>query len=268
MRFFIQYGKTMPLAVVLLSITALSARADLSLTDNGLGVYDSALNATWTQDANLLGTLENTQGYSTIVNAIIAANSVIYDTPNFLDNGGSGIYNLSAADFGDSGKVNWWAAQAFVHYLDTEKYGGSSQWALPTTPDTISSIGYNQISAQLGELYYNELNALAYPGTNGSDYGILHDGSNGTSGNAGPFVNAHTYGYWSGTEDSSSSYTNVWVYDTHNGYQEVGTKVVQYYAWAVTPGNVAASAVPVPAAIWLFGSALAGLIGFNHRKLR
>jgi hypothetical protein len=27
------------------------------------------------------------------------------------------------------------------------------------------------------------------------------------------------------------------------------------------------SAVPVPAAVWLFGSALAGLIGFNRRKL-
>jgi len=262
---------------------AFSGAASATLTSetvNGQNlVYDSGNNTTWTQDANLLGTLENTQGFSTIVNAIIGADPVIHDTPNYWDgsysnydgrNGRpfSGIYSLSANDFGSGGTVDWWAAQAFVHYLDTEKYGGSSQWALPTTPDTISSIGYNQISAQLGELYYNELNALAYPGTNGSDYGILHDGSNGTSGNAGPFVNAHTYGYWSGTEDSSSSYTNVWVYDTHNGYQEVGTKVVQYYAWAVTPGNVAASAVPVPAAIWLFGSALAGLIGFNHRKLR
>jgi hypothetical protein len=34
--------------------------------------------------------------------------------------------------------------------------------------------------------------------------------------------------------------------------------------WAVASGNVAA--VPVPAAMWLFGSAMVGLVGFGRRK--
>jgi len=35
----------------------------------------------------------------------------------------------------------------------------------------------------------------------------------------------------------------------------------QAHAFLLTP-----SAVPIPAAVWLFGSALAGFIGFNRRK--
>jgi len=221
----------MPLAVVLLSITALSARADLSLTDNGLGVYDSALNATWTQDANLLGTLENTQGYSTIVNAIIAANSVIYDTPNFLDNGGSGIYNLSAADFGDSGKVNWWAAQAFVGYLNSLNngtgYDGSNQWALPN-------------SSQFSELLSNALGGTA-----------------ASSNPANPFSNVQPTGYWGGTEYVEP---NDALLSTTAGSQFYDYKGDQFlnYAWAV-------SAVPLPGAFWLFGAGMLGLLGLKRR---
>jgi hypothetical protein len=38
------------------------------------------------------------------------------------------------------------------------------------------------------------------------------------------------------------------------------------YAWAVRDGDVAVSAVPIPATIWLFSSGLIGLIGFARRK--
>ncbi|MBI5783055.1 MAG: VPLPA-CTERM sorting domain-containing protein, partial [Gammaproteobacteria bacterium] len=37
-----------------------------------------------------------------------------------------------------------------------------------------------------------------------------------------------------------------------------------WYALAVRPGDVAV--VPVPAAVWLFGSGLLGLIGVARRK--
>jgi hypothetical protein len=36
------------------------------------------------------------------------------------------------------------------------------------------------------------------------------------------------------------------------------------YAWAVHEGNI--GAVPIPAAVWLFGSGLIGLIGAARRK--
>ena len=49
-----QHVKTLLAAAMLLSFTAVNAHATLTLTDNGLGVYDSGIDATWTQDANLL----------------------------------------------------------------------------------------------------------------------------------------------------------------------------------------------------------------------
>lgn len=218
----------------------------------------------------MLGTLENTYGYNTIVNAIIAADPVIHDTPNYLDGSYlnydgnynlpySGAYTLSAKDFNSDGSLDWWAAQAFVHYLDIIDYAGSNQWALPTQPDQIDvSIFTN---SPLGELYFNELNALAWPGTNFSDYGILHDGSMGTSGNAGPFANAQTDLYWFGTELNSYPDT-VWRFGTDTGYQYGDRKYGQSYAWAISPGQL--TAVPVPSAIGLFGASLLGLLGLKR----
>ena len=266
-----QHGKTLLAAGLLFSLSSLSAQAALTPeTVNGQKlVYDSGNNTTWTQDANLLGTWEGayqSTSYNTIVNAIIAADPIIHDTPNDYDgsygNYGSysGTYNLSASDFGNGGTVDWYAAQAYVNYLNIQNYGGSSQWALPTQPDQNS--GYNITNSQLGELYYNELNALAYPGTNGRNYGILHDGSYNTSGNVGSFANAQTYAYWSGTEYSSNP-NYAWFFDTYNGNQINLNKVSQLYAWAVSPGQV--SAVPVTGAVWLFGSAMLGLLGLKRR---
>ncbi len=42
------------------------------------------------------------------------------------------------------------------------------------------------------------------------------------------------------------------------------SKTNEFYAWAVRPGD--ASAVPIPATVWLFGSGLIGLIGWARRK--
>ncbi len=48
------------------------------------------------------------------------------------------------------------------------------------------------------------------------------------------------------------------------GAQDYGFKSSNVYAWAVKSGDV--SAVPVPAAVWLFVSGLVGLVGFARRK--
>ncbi len=258
-----QYGKTLLSAGVLLSLTTLNAQAALTVNDGGLSVYDSGLKATWTQDANLLGTLENTQGYNKVVNAVIAAGGgVIHDTPNYyFDNG---TYTLTTADFSIGGMVDWWAGQAYVHYLDSlnngRGYAGSNHWALPTTPDSSASYGFNITNSQLGELYYNELNATAYPAVN---YGILGTRTfMDTSASSGPFSNAHAYAYWSGTEYASYP-SDSWLFFTTTGFQNYGNKTNQFYAWAVSPGQV--SAVPVPGAVWLFGTGLSGLLGLKRR---
>ncbi|QWF70736.1 DUF1566 domain-containing protein [Methylomonas paludis] len=240
------HGKTLLTASLLFSLTSLNAQATLTTTAGGLGIYDSGLNATWTQDANLLGTWEGayqSTSYTNIVTAIInASGGVIHDTPNAYDNG---TYTLTAADFGNGGTVDWWAGQAFVNYLDTQHYAGSSHWALPTTPDNDASIGYNQTSSQLGELFYNELGGTA-----------------GSSIPSGPFSNVQASVYWSGTEYASTPYY-AWNFNTYSGNQNYTSKLNQFYAWAVSPGNVAA--VPEPNIIWLFGTGLLGYLGLKRR---
>jgi len=259
-------------AGLLLNLITLTAEATLTpYTSAGQSlVYSSVSNITWTGDANLLGSLITSQGYNNVVNAIIAASPVITDTPNYFDgsrnNYGSysGQYTLSAGDFSniDLGRTTWFGAQAFTSYLSSINYAGSNQWSLPNEGAN-PQFGDNQSGGQFGQLYYNEFNALAYPGTNGSDYGILQDGSLETSGNAGPFVNARTSVYWSSSEYAPYP-DDAWNFDTSNGLQSPFlVKASQNYAWAVSPGQV--STVPVPGAVWLFGTGLLGLLGLKRR---
>lgn len=232
---------------------AVNANATLTSVDNGLGVYDSGINATWTSDANLLGTLESQQGYSTVVNAIIVASPVIHDTPNMYDDD-SGIYNVSASDFGSGGAVNWFGAEAFVNYLNHINYGNSSQWALPTTVDSLDSKGYAApSSSQLAELFYSELG-----GTAGSPIPTNSLFSNEL---AYPYSEP-SRSYWSGTETSDFPIT-AWSFSTYNGGQYANFKPFQRHAWAVSPGQL--NAVPIPGAVWLFGTGLVGMLGFKRR---
>jgi len=260
-------------AGLLLNLTTLTAEAALapySSAGQSL-VYSSVSDVTWTGDANLLCSLITSQGYNNVVNAIIAASPVITDTPNYYDGSYnnydgensrpySGTYSITAGDFSANGLVSWFGAQAFVGYLNTINYAGSQQWALPSAGANPQG-GFNQTGGQFGQLYYNELDALAYPGTNGSDYGILHDGSYETYGNAGPFANAQTSTYWSGTEYAPSP-ESTWVFNTDIGVEHTPSKLARLYAWAVSPGQV--SAVPVPGAVWLFGTGLLGLLGLKR----
>jgi len=242
---------------LLLSGSAMTAQATLSSTDGGLGVYDSVDNITWTSNANLLGTLE------TANSGLIA--TIVSDEASVINSAYS--YTLTSSDFGtgaNAGQVGWYGAQAYVDYLNKIDYGNSNQWALPSAGSSPVG-GYNQTSSQLGELYYNELNALAYPGTTGSNYGILGNSAFGTSGTAGPFSNAQTYPYWSGTEYASDP-GSAWYFGTHNGGQDRSGKVSQFYAWAVSPGQVtAAAAVPESGIISLM---LVGLVSLTTKRRR
>lgn len=126
--------------------------------------------------------------------------------------------------------------------------GGYSDWRLPTTIPALA--GYNQTGSEMGELFYNELG-----GVSGSSIGATHNA------NYNLFTNESSV-YWSGSEYASNP-DGAWYFVTGDGYQDTFSKGVQLYAWAVRPGDV--SAVPVPAAFWLFGSCLMGLLGLRRR---
>jgi hypothetical protein len=220
------------LSSLLMCLTAISGEANnLSATDGGKGVYDSATNITWTADANLLGTKE--AGNSSLIDTIVSDEAVAISKAY-------GGHSLTASDFGAGGLVNWYAAQAYVDYLNKIDYGNSNQWSLPTTPDNSFSAGYNLTTSQLGELFYQELG--------------------GTAGSSIPsnslFTNEQAYGYWSATGLSSGT-TNAWYFSTAAGLQGFVSDGFQLYAWAVSPGDL--TAVPEPEIISMFALGLFGL---------
>ncbi|OHX37914.1 hypothetical protein BJL95_04920 [Methylomonas sp. LWB] len=231
---------------VLLGAAAFNANATLiSFTgadDVGL-VYSSVGNVTWTQDANLLATLESTYGFRNVIQAIIAASPTVSDTPNSFD-GYTGSYTVKTTDFSSDGRANWFGAQAFVGLLNRVNYGGSSQWRLPTS-NAID--GYDGSAGnELGQLVYRELDGSA---------------SNSIP-NTSSFDHEQASSYWSGTENAASP-GSAWYFEAYYSSQANRRKTYQHYVWAVSPGRL--SAVPIPGAVWLMGSGLMGLLGLKRR---
>lgn len=239
-----QYGKTLFVTALLLSFNTQAA-----LYDRGSGlIYDDVLNVTWLQDANYA----KTSGYD--------------------------------AD----GRMNWNAATTWAGnlvYHDSVRNVDWSDWRLPTVkpingisfnpmnlPTGTSDVGYNITSpnSELAYMYHVNLGLKSYLSRTGliqADWGIFGNGtSNGVTtlidaqNNVGPIINLQPYLYWSGSEQNAGL---SWDFNFRDGFQEYRSKSNQIYAWAVRDGDVAA--VPLPGAIWLFGSSLIGLLGFKRR---
>ncbi len=226
------------------AIVGSSGAAQAALFDRGGGlIYDDVLNVTWLQDANYA----MTSGYD-------------------ID----GL--MSFAD------ANTWAAD--LVYYDSVRNVSYDDWRLPTVSpvngirfdlqekaDGSADTGYN-ITGTNNELSYMFYVNLGNPGhllTNGAQSGCYVSTLDTCLNNAGMFTNLQAGYYWqNGTMSAGSSGT--WHFLTHTGAQHFDYHGPNLYAWAVRPGDVAASAVPVPAAAWLFGSGLLGLVGVARRR--
>jgi hypothetical protein len=114
-------------------------------------------------------------------------------------------------------------------------------------------------TGEMASLFYDTLGNIAYYDTSGSGpqsgWGLA---------NTGPFTNLQSNYYWSGTEYAPRT-VGAWRFNFNTGNQGNFFKSSNGYALAVRSGDVAASVVPVPAAVWLFGSAL-GFLGWMRRK--
>ena len=215
--------------------------------------YDTTLNITWLADANYA----LTSGYA-------AANAT---------------YSYLATDnINSNGTMGWDAAVTWAANLNVN---GISGWRLPTLGpingesfveftgfDGTTDYGYN-ISApgtsyagstanETAHLYYNTLGNLAQYDTAGNNpqpgWGLT---------NTGPFSNFQSWRYWSGLERATSP-GDAWYFYSTAGGQFTRTKTYALYALAVRTGDI--STVPIPTAVWLFGSGLVGLIGVARRR--
>ena len=213
------------LAACLFVVVSSSSHAALYDRGNGL-IYDDVLNITWMQDANYA----QTSGYDA------------------------------------NGHMEWETANTWADQLS---YGGYDDWRLPsanvmnpTSPcyatDGSCDSGFNNTTGELGHMFYNNLGNTA--GTSILGNVSFTDATPG--GGTESFLNVQNDVYWYSEEfygeENATSITDAWTLRTSDGYQGYTLKDSDPYSWAVRDGDV--STVPVPAAAWLFGSALAGLL--------
>ena len=193
--------------------------------------YDTTLNITWLANAN-------------------AAVGSAYDT-----------YSPG------SGLMNWTTATTWATNLNIS---GVTGWRLPKMTDpnaNCNTITYsggpcgfnNPSTSEMAHMFYTTLGDKAIYDTSGNPqagYGLT---------NTGPFSNVQSYVYWSATEYAPRT-SYAWHLSTDGGYQSYGIEAFSFYAWAVHAGDAGASAVPVPAAVWLFSSGLLGLVGMSGKR--
>lgn len=155
--------------------------------------------------------------------------------------------------------MNWEDANSWAEGLNV---AGVTGWRLAGTlqPDLSCSSqsalsgsrGFDCTGSELGNLFYNVLGGVA-----SSSITDVHNA------NYDLFSNIQGMRYWSATEYAPNT-SNAWYFSMGAGNQSTTLKSFSYYGWAVQSGDV--SAVPVPAAVWLFGSGLIGLLGLARRK--
>ena len=146
---------------------------------------------------------------------------------------------LADASLGIGTSMGFDTANAWAASFDV---AGVTGWRLPDA-DPACGNAYNCTDSEMGNLFYNVL---------GNTSGSLT--------NTGPFSNVRTGFYWSSMWSESGG----WAFDFGDGHQAQLPFNYSIYAWAVQSGDV--STVPVPAAVWLFGSGLLGLVGLARRK--
>jgi len=207
-------------------VVSASANAALIERLGGLAYYDDVANLTWLADANAAGTA------------------------------------MAWAD------ANNWAASLTV--------GGVGGWRLADTVDVGNDggtytnfyqgvdTGFNITAhSELSNMFYNVLGNGSKYNTDGTETGCV--APNFCLSNRGPFSNLQSDYYWSATANEYAMDADyAWGFGMNDGGQGSVYTTTRLYAWAVQSGDV--SAVPVPAAVWLFASGLITLIGFSRRQ--
>lgn len=225
-------------------LTATGAHATLESRLDGLAVYDTDRDITWLANANLAAT--NTFGLTYGLDL----------GPN------GGVTNYGPSIIATDGTMTWGGALKWIDAMNAVSYLGFSDWRLPTTtmPDwscqyqanyNTYSYGSGCTGSEMGHLYYNELGGVA-----GSSIITTHNA------NYSLFNNVQYTAYWSRTEYAADP-LGAMSFGADGG-QSANYKNLYFKVLAVRSGQV--TAVPVPAAAWLFTTGLLGLAGVARRR--
>jgi hypothetical protein len=150
-----------------------------------------------------------------------------------------------------NGLDTWGNQDAWVAGLDIN---GVTGWRLPNM-DVNGDNTAVKCSSDQAACKDNEYGHLYFYGA-GTVFG-----SGITASSPGPFSNVLSNAWYWASNRSGVGAKDLFIFTSGtNGGDTAGS----WAAWAVHDGNV--STVPVPAAVWLFGSGLLGLIGVARRK--
>lgn len=179
-----------------------------------------------------------------------------------------------------TGRMTWDESLEFIDWLNANQYLGVTTWRLPfvfdvnndgcpglTRLDRLGAdCGYNthlnDFRAEMSTLFYETLGNPGFydPGTleqlPQGEYGLL---------DPGPFVNLDPDRlYWYGQENVANT-LQAWYFGMPSGGQGPRGKASLEPAWPVLDGDINLAVIPIPAAGWLFLSAL-GLVGWVRRR--
>ena len=247
------------LSLCLATVTAQAALVGrAALTSGGSdyqAYYDNALNITWLQNANLVV------------------------TDSFGVN-----YNPTSYFYG--GRMSWYSATAWIAGMNSSSGGlgylGQSNWRLPTVTDSGAQgcVGYafsgtdcgfnvDLDTGEMAHLHYSTLGNIAEVDATGYATACTFLSC---LVNRGPFTFGDTghIAYWTSTSSAvdliNPNPYSIWIFGFQTGGQIVDDKVSLNFALPVLDGDPLGAAVPIPPAVWLFGSALALMGGLRRSR--